>query len=85
MLGKKWKPRYFAVQGESNDQVPSPTLEEPSAASAVSQGQGKEDLPVKKKKSKKDQQLSTKGSALPPFLHQAVNSHIHFSSSCRCG
>ncbi|KAF9553265.1 P-loop containing nucleoside triphosphate hydrolase protein [Agrocybe pediades] len=60
MLGKKWKPKYFTVQGGSNDQTPSPTVEESPTAIAASQEQSKERQIGKKKKSKKDQQLSTK-------------------------
>jgi len=50
MLGKKWKPHYFTVQEEPN----SPVGSDPSQ-----QLEPVEALP--KKKSKKKQELSTKG------------------------
>lgn len=50
MLGKKWKPHYFTVQEESD----SPVGSDPSQQFEL-------DEALPKKKSKKKQELSTKG------------------------
>lgn len=55
MLGKKWKPDYFTIQEESN----SPVGSNPPQQLELDDRLMVETLP--KKKSKKKQELSTKG------------------------
>jgi hypothetical protein len=55
MLGKKWKPHYFTVQEEPN----SPVGSDPSQQLELDERLKDDTLP--KKKSKKKQELSTKG------------------------
>jgi dsRNA-specific ribonuclease len=55
MLGKKWKPKYFTVEQESNP----PVISDPVQQLDLDEGMKDEILP--KKKPKKKQELSTKG------------------------